>query len=392
MTHGGEEGPEEAPDLPAAGLEEPAPVRARTSFVGHEVFGHGPGAALVAPGVARDLRTAAEFASQERRIGGGLLYGRLWADDEGGYLVVEGFLESGPGEDFGDKVHRDGRDSFDLSPAGLRLLRTEAARVYPSLAEVGWWRSLSGGGEFGPRDFESQRALVGPGGVGLLVFGSGLKWGTAYLGADGTLPGSARSFIPVPRPAAPPVPPALGPAEDPELAPGDASVTENAVMDETSNEAGTDAVTAKSDLIPGLVPVDADSAPEAEPAVEREPVGVGAGTAAPARPLRSPEFATGPKRIGPRTFSPIPLPSREWGRPRRRKPEPDPEPVSELNFEVEPSIPNDVKIVIALLVLDVVIAAIMIGALMSNYIVAIIAGVVLLLGLTGLLWASRVSA
>ena len=44
--------------------------RPRSAYAGHEVFGHGDGAVLVEPEVARDLRSAAEFASQERRISG----------------------------------------------------------------------------------------------------------------------------------------------------------------------------------------------------------------------------------------------------------------------------------------------------------------------------------
>jgi hypothetical protein len=185
--------------------EVPVPVRPRGAFVAHEVFGHGAGAVLVAPEVARDLRGSAELARQERRIAGGLLYGRPWADDEGPYMVVDGFLESGPGENAGDRVRPDGRDSYALTEADLRLLREDAARMYAAAIEVGWWRSLPEPGEFGPRDFESQREFVGPGGVGLLVFGAGLDWGTAYLGRDGQAPGSARSFMPVPRPTTEPL-------------------------------------------------------------------------------------------------------------------------------------------------------------------------------------------
>src|ERR1700733_9514726 len=177
------------------------PFRPRGAYVGHEVFGHGDGAVLVDPEVARDLRSAAESASQERRIAGGLLYGRMLADDEGKYLVIDGFLEAGPGENPGDRISREGRDSFTLSDADLELLREDATRMYPAALEVGWWRTLPGQGEFSPRDFETQRELVGPGGAGLLVFGEGLEWGTAYLGPDGRVPDSARSFIPVPRPA-----------------------------------------------------------------------------------------------------------------------------------------------------------------------------------------------
>ena len=143
MTDGG------AAFQPGPGELDP-PLKPRGAYVGHEVFGHGDGAVLVEPEVARDLRAAAELASQERRVAGGLLYGRGLADDEGRYLVVDGFLESGPGENRGDHVSRDGYDSFALSDADLGLLREDAARMYPAAVEVGWWRTLAGAGEFGP--------------------------------------------------------------------------------------------------------------------------------------------------------------------------------------------------------------------------------------------------
>jgi hypothetical protein len=175
------------------------PFRSRSLYAGHEVFGHGDGAVLVAPKVTGDLRSAAESATQEGRIAGGLLYGRGWTDDEGGYLVVDDYLEAGPGENRGDQIDRESRDTFTLSTADLRLLREDATRMYSAVLEVGWWRSLPAAGGFGPRDFVTQRELVGPGGVGLLVFASGLEWGTAYLGPDGEAPGPAGSLVPVPR-------------------------------------------------------------------------------------------------------------------------------------------------------------------------------------------------
>ena len=125
---------------------------------------------------------------QEKRIAGGLLYGRWFADEQGAYLVVNGYLEAGPGENRGDRISRSGQSEFTLTDPDLRLLRRDARRTYTSSVEAGWWRSLPGPGVFGPRDFETQRALVGPGGAGLLVFGSGLDWGTAYLGPDAVAP------------------------------------------------------------------------------------------------------------------------------------------------------------------------------------------------------------
>lgn len=328
------------------GQGEPAlPYRPRSAYVGHEVFGHGDGAVLVEPEVARDLRSAAEFASQERRITGGLLYGRNWTDDEGTYLVVDGFLEAGPGENRGDRAARDGRDSFALSAADLRLLRADAARMYADAVEVGWWRTLAGPGEFGPRDFTTQGELVGPGGVGLLVFGSGLDWGTAYLGPGGQVPGSARSFIPVPRPApdAPPVPTReLGPAPS------------------------TPAVSAPEP--------DDDLEPEASP--EPEPVAAAApGTSVATR--RQPVLTPAPQPSGPRVISPVRIPSQEWG-------------IKPANpGYVGPKVPTDVKIVVVALILAIIVAAIIIGILSSSLLIALIVAVVALLLTLGVIVFSR---
>ena len=310
--------------------------RLRGAYVGHEVFGHGDGAVLVDPEVARDLRSGAESASQERRIAGGLLYGRVLADDEGKYLVVDGFLEAGPGETPGDGISRDGGDSFTLPDTDLRLLREDAARMYSAALEVGWWRTLAGPGEFGPRDFVTQRGLVGPGGVGLLVFGSGLEWGTAYLGPDGRVPGSARSFIPVARPAteAP-----LAPARELGPVPG------------TGREP------------------DADLERAPEPATAAAP-----GTSlVPRQPVLSPA----PQPTGPRAISPVPVPAQEWG----VKPA--------YPSYVGPKTPTDVKIVVGALVVTAIVAATIIGVLVSNALVAVIVAVVSLLAICVFLWMSR---
>ena len=305
------------------------PYRPRSAYVGHEVFGHGHGAVLVEPEVARDLRSAAEFARQERRVAGGLLYGRGWADDEGSYLVVEGFLEAGPGESLGDRVSREGYDSFTLSESELRLLRQDAARMYSGTSEVGWWRSLDGPGEFGPRDFLTQLELVGPGGVGLLVFGAGLDWGTAYLGPDGQVPGSARSFIPVPRPAAEPAP------------------------------------------LPTL-----DLEPETELEPEPEPVTAAAPWGAPAT-RRQPVLTPAPEPTAQRVVSPVRVPAQEWG-VKTGSP-----------TYVGPKTPTDVKIVVGALILVAIAAAIIIGLLLSNAMIAVIVGVIGLLGIFTFIWMSR---
>jgi hypothetical protein len=338
--------------------EATVPVRPRSAFVGHEVFGHGVGAVLVAPDVARDLRTAAEYASQERRITGGLLYGRPWEDDEGPYLVVDGFLEAGPGENRGDQISRDGHDSFALSNADLRLLREDASRTYSAALEVGWWRSLPGPGEFGPRDFESQRQFVSPGGVGLLVFGAGLDWGTAYLGPDGLLPGSARSFIPVPRPVPEPLPPpaSLGPAPVPAGPPEPEATLEDEDDAVPDDDGGLDAD---------------DRAPE--------PVAAGAaGAAGTSLATRRPALTPAPQPAGPRVISPVRVPAREWGGTK----------VAAPNYS-GPRWPTDIKIVVGALIITGIVAAVMVAILASNALIGAIVAVVLLLGLAGFLWITR---
>jgi len=341
------------------GQGEPAlPFRPRSAYVGHEVFGHGDGAVLVEPEVARDLRSAAEFASRERRITGGLLYGRNWTDDEGTYLVVDGFLEAGPGENRGDRVARDGRDSFALSAADLRLLRADAARMYAAAVEVGWWRTLAGTGEFGPRDFTTQGELVGPGGVGLLVFGSGLDWGTAYLGPGGQVPGSARSFIPVPRPApdAPPVPRR-------ELGPAPAAPAPSAPAGTAPSAPVVSAPEPEDDLEP-------EASPEPEPVAAAAP-----GTSVATR--RPPVLTPAPQPSGPRVISPVRIPSQEWG----IKP-------ANPNY-VGPKVPTDVKIVVMALILAIIVAAIIIGILSSSMLIALIVAVVALVLTLGVIVFSR---
>lgn len=318
--------------------------RPRSAYAGHEVFGHGDGAVLVEPDVARDLRSAAELASQERRISGGLLYGRGLVDDEGGYLVVDGFLEAGPGENPGDRVPREGRDTFTLSEKDRSLLRADAARMYSAAVEVGWWRTLAGPGEFGPRDFATQRELVGPGGVGLLVFGSGLDWGTAYLGPGGQVPGSARSFIPVQRPT-------------PEEA------------DRPPRELGGLAGTALPEREPDLRQ-EPDPEPNPEPVTASAP-------AAPLGPQRQPALTTAPQPTGPRVVSPVPKPAHEWG----RKP-------ANLGT-VGPRMPTDAKIVVGALVVVAMVAATIIGLLVSSVLVAVIVGLVCLIAISVFLWMAR---
>jgi hypothetical protein len=332
------------------------PFRPRGAYVGHEVFGLGDGAVLVEPEVARDLRSAAESASVERRIAGGLLYGRVLADEAGKYLVVDGFLEAGPGESPAGQVHRDGRDPFTFSDTELRLLREDAARMFSAALEAGWWRTLPDPGEFGPADFATQRQLVLPGGVGLLVFGSGLDWGTAYLGPDGQVPGSVRSFIPVPRPS-----------PDAPYAPTMELATVTGTVTGTGPERGGD-----FDGEPGTEQ-EAERDPDPESESESGPAGPGTSLA----PRREAALTPAPAPNGPRVISPVRKPVTEWGLKG-----------SNPSY-VGPRMPTDVKIVVGALVVVAVVAAAIIGVLVSNVLVAVIVAVVCLLAIAVFLWMSR---
>lgn len=185
------------------------PFRSRGEYTGYRAFGSGDGAVLIAPAVARVLRSAAELATAAGRVAGGLLYGCGWADEMGTYLVIDHYLEAGPGEHTGGSGDGDGH--FTLTEADLRRLRDDAAGMHPAPLEVGWWRTRDALGEFGPRDFVTQGELVGPDGVGLLVYGSGIYWGTAYLGPDGHAPDSAGTLAAVQDPDPEPPGPAPGP-------------------------------------------------------------------------------------------------------------------------------------------------------------------------------------
>jgi hypothetical protein len=317
------------------------PFRPRGTYAGYRAFGSGNGAVLIEPKVTRELRTAAEFATQERRITGGLLYGRGWADEQGVYLVIDGYLEAGPGEN-SDRIASDGTDRFTLSTADLRLLREDAARMYSGLVEAGWWRSLAALGEFGPQDFETQAELVGPGGVGLLVYGSGVHWGTAYLGPDSQAPDSAGTLAATPAPA--PAPP-HGP--DPGAGPA-------------------------AGLVPG--PDAADSA--AGEILAPEPLPAGARPAAAAPQAAAPQAVPPPARPAGRRAVPVRVATRRWV---TRPAAPD----------QGPETPADVQFVVGALIVVTVAAAIIVGVLVSSAIVAVIIAVVGLLVILSTVWFSR---
>jgi hypothetical protein len=313
------------------------PFRARGAYAGYRAFGSGDGAVLLEPQVARRLRSAAEFATQERRIAGGLLYGHGWEDEQGSYLVVDGYLEAGPGENRGDRIAADGTDEFTLSAADLGLLREDAARMYSDALEAGWWRTLPALGEFGWRDFETQAELVGPDGVGLLMYGSGVHWGTAYLGPDGHAPDSAGTLVAVPEAV-----PAPGPEPEPtgHLGP--------------DPEAG---LTSEPDL----------TDIEADESLAPEPLPAGwAGRTVP------------PRRRAPGGAAPVRETARRW---RARAATPD--------YPAPPQTPADVQFVVGALIAVAVAAAIIIGVLTSSLLVALIIAVVGSLLILSTVWFQR---
>ena len=307
------------------------PFRSRGAYTGYRAFGSGDGAVLIAPSLVHELRSAAELATAERRIAGGLLYGRGWADEMGAYLVIDRYLEAGPGENSGDRISADGDDDFTLSEADLRLLRQDAARMYSASLEAGWWRTRATLGEFGPGDFVTQGELVGPDGVGLLVYGSGIYWGTAYLGPVGLAPDSAGTLSTVADPV--PGPPGAGPA--------------------AAREAGIAPE-------PELVDIAAGESLQQEPALS--------GTAPPRSRVRQ-------RRV-------IYVRGAERGRRGARLAERDgPGPGAEL--------PADVQLVVGALMAVTVAAAIIIGFLVSSLLVAVIIGAAGLLVIASSVWMSR---
>ena len=387
----------------------PVPLRPRSVYAGLDAFGDGDGAVLLETRVSRNLRLAAESATQEGRITGGLLFGRGFVDEKGAYLVVSGYLEAGPGENRGDRISRSGWDEFTLSEPDLRLLRKDATRMYTSSVEAGWWRSLPAPGEFGPRDRQTQRALVGPGGAGLLVFGSGLDWGTAYLGPEALPPDATELELPVSL-LTPGSPDALEP--EAAQAPGAEPGLEAAPLPDAEPDLMADLgfhVVPELDADPGFDPdreldrdmeLDADTALDADPELDTE-TGLDDDAElyddaeyddaeyddtepeAPVAPVatlatrRQPVLTPVPRPTEQREMSPVRKPEREWG-------------VKDANPSyVGPETPTDVKIVVGLLCIVVIIAAIMIGMLVHYMLAAVIVGVGGLLVICAFLWFSR---
>jgi hypothetical protein len=293
----------------------------------------------MSPSVARVLRSAAELATAAGRATGGLLFGCGWADEMGTYLVIDHYLEAGPGEDSGGRSPRDGDGDFTLTEASLRLLREDAARMHPDSVEVGWWRSRDELGEFGPGDLVTQGELVGPDGVGLLVYGSGIYWGTAYLGPDGRAPDSAGTLAAVQDPdPGPPTGPDLAPPPETDIAPP---------LDIAEMEAGE-----------GLrrEPILTQTGPRRRRAVRR--------TAAP-----------GSRRA---TAS-------GYRRARRRGAG-----LADASAaEPEGDLPADAQLVVGALMVVIIAAAVIIGFLASSVLVAVIIGAVGVLLVMGAVWMSH---
>jgi hypothetical protein len=371
--------------FPPGPAETPALFRRRGLYLGYRAFGDSTGAVLIDPRVARELRSAAEFATQEHRFTGGLLYGRRWTDDEGGYLVVSGFLDAGPRESGGDWVPAQARDAaasdltgdFTLTDARLRLLRDEAAAMYSTSLEVGWWRTLPVLGDFGPADLVTQAELVAPGGVGVLVYGSGQHWGTAYLGPDGHAPDSAGTLV-----AADEEEPGTGPGEDstgtgPGAAPDEAvpydAVPYDAVPYDTGpyDSAPDDLVLDDTPLIDAAAANAArrgpgDSGRAGEPAAPGEPVvGTAVATRRPALVTRRPQPGA------------VEVSSQDW---YQRAPDAG---------LAGPRVPADAKVVIVLALLTFAGAAVLIGVLMSSALIAVIVAVVCVLVVVGFVWMSH---
>jgi hypothetical protein len=355
-----------------------APVRPRGTYVGYKAFGGGPGAVLLEPDVAHKLRSAAEFATQERRITGGLLYGRGWTDDQGPYTVVGGYLEAGPGENPGDRFTADG-DTFTLSPPDLRLLREDAGRMYTASFEVGWWRTLPGLGEFNSQDFETQAALVGPNGVGLLVYGSGIYWGTAYLGPDGLAPDSAGSLAAVPADAG-----VREPAPEPEPEPTDRfdgphvvdlAAGEHVIEEEPPPGTIPELEPEPEDLLAAQYPTGEYLAEEPLPAQAAAPPAAGAPAPRQTR-TRVARRVRAPSR--PRIPSRARRATRVWSAE-----EEGPE------YSAGPGLPTDVVLVVGALALAVVAVAVIIGVLVHSGTVAVIIGVIGLLAVFSTVWMSR---
>jgi hypothetical protein len=172
--------------------------------------------------------------------------------------------------------------------------------------------------------------------VGLLVYGSGIYWGTAYLGPVGLAPDSAGTLSAVPDP---------GPDPDPGPPPGPRLGAEAGIA---------------LDSVPELVDIAAGESLRQEPALS--------GTAPPRGRVRQ-------RRV-------IYVGGTSRGRRGARLAEGDgPGPGAEF--------PADVQLVIGALMAVTVAAAIIIGFIVSSLLVAVIIGAVGLVVIMSSVWMSR---
>jgi hypothetical protein len=152
------------------------------------------------------------------------------------------------------------------------------------------------------------------------------------------------------------VSPAPAPAPGPAPAPAPEAAPE-ALEDEDDTEPDGDAGLEADDLAP-------------------EPVA--AGSAGTTLATRRPTLTPAPQPTGPRVISPVRVPAREWGGTK----------VTAVNY-AGPRWPTDIKIVVGALIVTGIVAAIMVAILASNALIGAIVAVVLLLGLAGFLWITR---
>jgi hypothetical protein len=216
--------------------------------------------------------------------------------------------------------------------------------------------------------------------VGLLVFGSGLDWGTAYLGPDAVspsatellpevrlVPNSADTEEPTPQQALDAEPDLiddLGFDAEPDLDAGPA-FDDDDLDDDFEDDFGDDFDDADLDAGPDL-----DAPPLTEPLVPAVPV-----TTLATR--RQPVLTPAPVPSEKREVSPMRKPEREWGVKDHHP------------GYVGPETPTDVKIVVGALCVVVIAASIMIGMLVHYALAAVIVGVVGFLVICAFLWFSR---
>jgi hypothetical protein len=355
------------------------PFRARSEFAGYRAFGSGDDAMLMDLEMERRLRAAAEFATQQGRVAGGLLFGRGWTDGQGRYLVIDGFLEAGPGGNRGDQVpaggagqvSAGGAGQFTLPEADLRRLRAEAARMYPGSLEVGWWRTLAALGEFNPRDFATQAQLVGPDGVGLLVYGSGIHWGTAYLGRDGHAPDTAGTLVmatdALPEP---PPEPAAGPGLEPgpelvDIAAGEHLAQEPILLADDVEEVKATGLTPAA----AGKPLRQQAKRRPRGRARRRPPAPAGGAAPTGRPGPAARRAPGRARV--------PL----WGWVGA--------PGKAVREAQGPEVPEDVRLVAGAIAIAAVVAAVIVGVLLHSLIVTVLIAAIVLLVIFSSVWLSR---